>query len=256
MEWVWSDHMHFDPSSPLQLFAILLATLLFIKYIFFDKSEPFTSSSIPPTPAQKASPPSHQSVPPYPQDKPAPQQTAMCPFALSATSESSLATQRPSPLSVHQVLSTDPSAFPQGMEQLLSNGVVVESSAVERPALPPASSSREEGAFGGIAKNRSSSHLRQLLSSAEDAIAHADLALDPVKYVSVGTQTVGDIPGVGVATAPMFTVGREEREDSSQPRLPSSQPRPHLYAELPQVPRQLEKCLAILKSDVSVPITW
>lgn len=159
-------------------------------------------------------------------------------------------------MSIHQVLSTDSSHLPQSMEQLLSKGVVVETSAMARPALPPTSSSREEAAFGGIAKNRSSAHLRQLLSSAEDSIedsiAHADLALDPVQCVSVGTQTVPESPDVAT---PMFSVGREEREGSISPD-PNTSSLPRLSAELPLVPRPLEKCLAVLKSDVSVPITW
>ena len=123
---------------------------------------------------------------------------------------------------------------------------------MERPALLPAASSREESAFGGITKNRSSAQLQELLSSTEDSIVHADLALDPMKYVSVGTQTDPDNPDVAT---PMFTVGKEEREGSASPDPnPSSLPR--LTDELPQVPRQLEECLAILKSDVSVQMAW
>ncbi len=229
------------------MIAIALSILLFVKYIFFDKSGTFSTSSVPPTPSSTSSRGVSPKAPPPSQGKSTRNtaSTAVCPFVLSETSESSLAARRSPELSANH-LQTAAAAMGgsqslPGIEKLVTEGIVLsaEGAGWERKALPPTSDSLKEMSLGGLARNRSSGSLLQSMSEPS-----VDLALNPVVNVSVGTQT----DGLGPET-PKFTVGGggEEGEvsqpDSRPPQLP--------LLDLPPVPRQVDECIAILKSDVS-----
>lgn len=221
-----------------------MSTVLFIKYILFDKSETF-SSSVPPTPLHVNGKLPAQQIP-----------APSCPFNLAATSDSTLTTRRQSPLAIGRSVPAPTTLqgplISKGMEKLLSDGMVL-GSGVERTkvaALPPADAtklSREEsdGNALTLTKNRSSARLQQLLLSEETS--SVPRGLEPaVQCVSVGTQTELESPG---SKSPIFTVGAPERKDPLPVAQPSQEPR--LPPGLPLVPRQMEQCLAILKSDVS-----
>lgn len=220
--------LSFSPSP--QLIAIILSSLLFIKYIFLDKSETFPYSDTPPIHVNgKISAFS------------APHQTAhhtafsasSCPFALTVPSDSSLVSNGNSSLAVNHILpdtgngaldlKTGLQLPSKSMEKLVHDGMVLKTG-------------------GGITRNKSNSQLQQLLSSAEVSIPPEPTPA--VECVSVGTQT----ESVGMES-PVFTIGGVERKDSL-PATPVSQ-EPCPLPELPLVPRQVEQCLAILKSDVS-----
>ena len=227
-------HRPFPPPHPPQLIAIILSSLLFVKYIFLDKSETFPYSN-PPSPVHV-----NGKLASATQQKAyfsAPHQASFsaqsCPFVLTATSgsDSSLVANGNSPLAInHAPPDTDKGTQglrtgmqpPKSMEKLVRDGIVLKTG-------------------GEITRNRSNSRLQQLLPSAEVSIPPEPA---PVQCASVGTQT----ESVGVES-PVFTVGGVERKDSLPAAAVSEEPHPP--SELPLVPRQVEQCLAILKSDVS-----
>ena len=231
------------------MIAIGLATLLFVKYIFFDKSGTFSTSSVPPTPSFASSKGVPPATPPM-RGKPAQDtvSTAMCPFSLSETSGSPSASRHTKLTSNHMPPAANVGGSPSlpALEKLISEGVVVSASSIEskRKALPSATNSAnplpKEGSDGALTRNRSSG---SLLRARSHSSPRADLALKPVAAVTMGTQT----EELGCGEAPKFTVGGEEQRETPQ----THSERQHPVLDLPSVPRQVDECVAILKSDVS-----
>lgn len=192
----------------------------------------------------------------------------MCPFAVPESSDSSLTWSSKSSLagsskstlvggsvsslaSHHEselFSSHQPPPGPIGgsrsLEKLVTEGIVIsaESTAVERKALPPAATEElkphpHETSGEGLTRNKSSG---SLLQHASVPSPFADLTLVPTATVSIGTQTAGVNQD-----SPKFTIGGgEEREAAKDSR------KPHPPLDLPPVPRQVEECVAILKSEV------
>ena len=127
----------------------------------------------------------------------------------------------------------------------MSEGIVIGNAAeLDRKALPPLATESlnilpKEGSSEVLVRNRSSGSLLHLVSEPEPSPC-ADPTLNPVASLSIGTQTERPDPD-----APKFTVGSQEGEGETT----SKQHHPSL--DLPPVPRQVEECVAILKSDVS-----
>ena len=230
------------------MIAIILSSLLFVKYIFFDKSEtfPIPPPSVPANghPHAKTSPP--QGKPASPAEPPA----AVCPFALPQADETSFkslsADHLPSAVSGKSHLS-------RSMEKLVSEGMVLDTTDRRQPSALPAPDTADSGS-GGMSRSRSSSKLLETSSN-----PRADLSLDPTaaQCVSVSTQTEDLEQSVGGGV--MFTVGMDRKistpdsESSGIASLTSelTSRRESPAPVLPPVPRQLEECVSILKSDVS-----
>lgn len=215
------------------MIAVILASLLFIKYIFLDKTETY---SIP------VSSNSKQSLPPTSPPKPS---VASCPFALP---ESSPSVAELSFTSSKHMLPADlrgtRGPMSKAVEKLVTDGVVI---GVENggacPALP-APATTTSGQDSPLTRSKSSS--RMPVASRTPATTTLTSACPSL---SVATQTDLESP-VGRA---VFTVGG--RKDSTFNSLESecsegSSSPPSM--ELPSSPRELEECVSILKSDVSV----
>lgn len=141
----------------------------------------------------------------------------------------------------------------------MADGLVIhaerpESGRGQRPALPaPVSAVKEEldgSPLGGMTRNRSSALLRQLVSddySTKPCAEEAKKQSPTVRCVSVGTQTEGM-----KWDGPMFTVGGGGAEATASSPDPEPCKESHPQADLPAAPRQVEQCVTILKSDVSI----
>lgn len=222
------------------MIAITLSVLLFIKYIFFDKSETY------------AIPPSLKNSPP-PKSPPGKPPATRCPFTLPESRSSSVTVSGQGSPSTDKLLSaTRGSRLPQSMEKLVTEGIVVDAG-LEKHALP--APGQQGSGPGTLTRTKSSSQLLQPLETSrpQESSPHADMRLEPAQSVSVTTQTdMGwSLPGGAI-----FTVGGAEL-DSRKHSVAESESSgiASLASELPPVPRQLEECMRILKSDVSLVLT-
>lgn len=245
----------------LQLITIILATVLFVKYIFFDKSETYTTS-VPPTPALSNS-----------------QQPALsCPFDLSDISEFSLVRRRRG--SVLSVGIPEHGSGWRNMEierlrQLLeqetpgmcANGGIPHPSAAtsgqdgssnsSQLALPtsqtlPNSTSTGDTkpsseSLSSLLRAPSSGSLKDLSSvavtSKELPTPEQPLTL-PLGHASTGTQTDLAFRENG----PMFEIG----DGRTSPPETTMEPAPQHEASPQPPPRPLEECLMLFKSEVGV----
>ena len=248
----------------IQLVTIALSTLLFIKYIFFDKSEVFTTS-VPPTPslAQNSSRTINKASPPAASIT----DSASCPFALSHVSNGSITRRRtapglrmnidlPKPVRRHCPL--------EGMEKVQNGGMVIRNSGrtntTHRPALEDnvQNTSHQEDTECGIV-----GHMVKI----EDKVSRTEMLPCKPTFVSVGVQTepiVDDTDTTSSRTPrqSMFSIGGascDSRKASVVSSLDSGIEGASLDLDtrnggLPQTtdePRPVVECLNIFKSDVS-----
>lgn len=212
-----------------QLITVLLASLLFVKYIFFDKSEMFVSST-PSTPAvsngkTNGKLPSPTSVP----------QSLVCPLA-----EPPLTLRRRQGLSItvpdngrrHMMTHSNGALGSGQLEKLLSEKIIVSAADVSplqrgQPALlaPVETASGPQELSAAVAK-------------ATDSYPSNPLPLK--SSATVGTQT--ELVEEEEEAPSMFIVG--SRRSSVDVDVPSCSPSP-----LPAEPRPLEECLALYRTE-------
>lgn len=253
------------------MIAIALASGLFIKYIFFDKSETF-STSIPPTPTFHSTESTAVSSP-----VDSTQSTPGCPYAL-------VPRRRSSSLSVNSSILTAATTRVckntlQDLGTLIGNGIVVGNGTLassSTPALTPATTMElgvipMVGSSGGMTKIKSSSSL-QLMGHTSEEVGHVDLPLNPAtEMVSIGIQTDLSTHTTTSATIlqtptmdePIFTIGCSDRrvsvassgysgsdgEQCTRSPPPTRAEPCSLNTPTPAEPRNLDMCLAILKSE-------
>ena len=247
----------------IQLVAILLAIILFIKYIFFDKSETF-ATSVPPTPTHSRNNSTAFSTKPGIQyAKPQTPKSLSCPYSLSNPSFSSTVYRRKTDTTPNHnaVLSTGIRKLnnvPDVIEKVVNDGIVIpggievmgvkpvklEKRALQGVPQDPLkmTESTDGGKVGGLVRSRSKKNIL------EEKIVKP---MTPKTSVHVGVQ--GDsLPH----TETKFTIGGRRdsvlEPESDAPisgnvttdsqQLPPSEPRP------------VDQCLTIFKSDVSKSI--
>lgn len=231
----------------MQMIAVFLSTLLFIKYIFFDKSETF-SSSLPNTPVESrknsALPPSSSVQHTPPQHAPTSTPPA-CPFtALHVANGTTRDSMARAAANLRR-----PGGLPAGLERLASEGLIIEEKETRSQlSIAAVELSKDEsggGMTGGmVVPSRSSGNLLQLVSSAEPVSkAVLDRAATDVESASIGIQTDLSRPNELI-----FSIGEEERRCSTQSAISSAE---ESSASVDSPPRDVDVCLAILKSDVS-----
>ena len=248
-----SQHKSLIPflSITLQLVTIVLATILFVKYIFFDKSETYATSA---TPSPAHSRANSQSS--------ARQPALSCPFDISDISEFSLVRRRRgSVCSVgnpeHGIgwRNIETEQLRRLLEQettgVCANGGTPHQSYAAAGQDSPANTHRlvlsalpalpNTVSETGSDSSSSSSSLEDF-PSATERLPTLDQPLTlPPRFSSTGTQTGED--------GTMFMVGDSPTPPSEMEVEPA--PRHEEPPQAPPPPRPLEECLTLFKSEVS-----
>lgn len=208
------------PFTPSQLITITLAAVLFVKYIFFDKSKTF-DSSVPPTPTHSR----HNS---HSLDKRLP------------SSHAPLSCTPPRLTNSFRFESRCPLANghfqPEELTRLLSQGAVINDETNLTPLALP-SVEKEKAVTKLQTELREPSPLPEKYT--------VDTSVGP-QCVSVSTQTECE-DEVQVVPRITWNDGEEDEEEEERSTSPEEDP---IAPALP--PRPLEECLTIFRSDVSI----
>ena len=231
----------------LQMITVLLASVLFVKYIFLDKSGSFSPASVPSTPAQSRK----NSKVFFSSSKPI-QTSTSCPFlppqSKAGPRAPSTLTMNYNPGPLNGAVQTD------SFERLRNGGIVI--SAQPSGALPAPPESTAGGTLEGSqlsllgSRSKSSGDFKTLTAELTEPvqIPKSDLVLSASATASVGTQTDSDDSELRA----LFTVGDSGVSELSTSEYSSGCSSPQRYVEIPAEPRPLNECLTIYKSDVSL----
>lgn len=224
------------------MIAVLFASGLFIKYIFFDKSETFSPSSPLTSTLQKPNFPadSRQFIP-------------SCPFKFPEATKSLIARRCVSSLSINS--SPPPTAAARIAKKgtLIDNGIMVGNGT---STLPPGTGGLEVASQivsgGGMARNKFSGPMK-MMGRTSGGGTHVNLPLNPAKeMVTIGVQTDLTTP---IEDDIVFTVGGSVRKDSvassSHSSASDAEQQPGSPPPTLEKPRSLDLCVLILNADVS-----
>ena len=238
--------------------------MLFVKYIFFDKSETFPTST--PTPCQSQSRfkslISSSSLPPS---------SASCPYQLSDRSESSVVHKQGTSLSVNipdylneSVGSLNPKQLRRLLNEQSSEALGIElyntkremhsENGDSRLALPPIEEAVE---VTGSRVDQEDANGRRPVSLTKTQSSLASSKLGPLQEcVTVGVQTDGGVTGeeqvqrlLSIDSGIVF--GGNETPPDRGSETPLSE-QSYLLGQPSLTPRPLEECLAIFKSEVYI----
>ena len=244
---------------------MVLAILLFVKYIFFNKSQKFTTN-LPSTPVHPQSN-SHDTK----TSSPASPGSTSCPFALTEADNGSITRHRTSTglkvnVNLPKPIRRRVNGPPEEMEKIVNGGLVISSvrdshtttATTHRPALEGPhnqSNSNRENTDGG--------RIGQALRI-EDKMSRADFLLSRPHCASVGVQTdplSDSTPSPTTPSQSMFTIGGASCDGRRYSVISSpdsgiengSLDVDTRNGELIQSaePRSISECLGIFKSDVS-----
>ncbi len=220
-----SGPLQYHVTLSLQIITLLLATVLFVKYIYLDKSGSYSPSSVPPTPNSSRK---NSTATVFSSSKPIHSFTSKsgsCPFIPPSSRNLDF-----SPGSLNR------RAANESMEKLINNGIVI---------------SDDSRRMTANSSQTSAPSIENI--PAKPAPNTLDLALQPLPSVTVGTQTdFENEPAAGAAKKKgMFSLGGDASEPGTPTESPSSSGRESPETELPPEPRPLNECLAIYRSDVS-----
>ena len=211
-------------SSTSQLITIVLATVLFVKYIFFDKSETYASS---PSPLHGSS------------ESFILNSNSGCPFSQLKMSEASvpnasLCTHIPSGFTNGHIGNGHLRPWEQQAVSVNRNVL-----SLDQPALPSVE--------GDVRCPETSVHSTSLSAEKPEIEKESLLTTTekpPIPTISVSSQTDSQELHIPPTSKAAFTVGPSSEDSTSESEGEGE--RPHA-----QEPRPLEECLSIFKSEVS-----